>query len=463
MGYKLYFLSNEMRLFWGGFFNTVQNGADFHRESIVLVTCFPVSYIHTLLALPFTMNGSKAVENAEKKDTLDENLTYEQSEIRLIGLGCIAALCLLTCATAFMLITHRISGYHQDPIVLEYSTQNQLGFAMPKLLLMDHSGNFKVYDPHANTLKKLPNLKKVPKAKHIYSFALPEGIQKYKIFSAEYGHNLYFMYSDQSTNVIRYNLDTQTHRIIPQSPSINSHNGDCSGVQIGKYFWIILGEDLESHYDTEMMHFFNKPQFQSSLWHLEKQQWFEGPSFQHLPTISPEMYARTDYCIVSVGMNTAYFLIDVYLLAYSFDTFQWTNQSVAPLGDIFNWYSLAFPTCAFYQDKLYHRYIYVTGKVESYESMLRWEIMRYSLDTNTWITIDKYSSTEKYYGLMIPFQGNLIQMFQSDTLENLEITQIIPETYTQSILFKKNTVEFDPFLENERYHTISVFYSRDYI
>ena len=37
----LFSVKCQMRLFFcGGFFNTVQNGADFHRESIVLVTCF---------------------------------------------------------------------------------------------------------------------------------------------------------------------------------------------------------------------------------------------------------------------------------------------------------------------------------------------------------------------------------------------------------------------------------------
>ena len=171
-------------------------------------------------------------------------LTYEESEIRLITLGIISSLALLTCSTAFMSITIRISGYYKDPVVLHYKDKESIGFPDPKILLVNYSGDYTIYSPIFNTLEKLPNLKQIVKAKK-----LPELLEyeRYKIHAAEYKNNLYFMYSDQSSNVIKYDLYTKKHRVINNTPSAKSHMGECSGIQIGKYFWIILGEDTKKN------------------------------------------------------------------------------------------------------------------------------------------------------------------------------------------------------------------------
>ena len=201
-----------------------------------------------------------------------------------------------------------------------------------------------------------------------------------------------------------------------------------------------------------------RPQLQSSIWHLEIERWFEGPSLHGLLN---RYVVMTDYCIVSVERNTVYLLIELYLLSYNFDTFQWTNHSGIQfweLNDQFCWNSLAFPTCVFYQDKMYRRYIYVSGVVKDKEvndTRLHWEIMRYSIDTDTWVfvtkytntevlesskVVTKYTNTEKYGGLTAKLQDNLIQIFSSDTFADFEITKITTKNYEQKMLLKQNTV-----------------------
>ena len=404
------------------------------------------------------------MENRKKEDNedeIDEFITYEESQVRLVILGVISSLILLTCATAFMLITIRVVGTYRDPITIEYKYKQPLGFPIPKLLFMDYSGHYVVYSPLFNTLEKLPNLKKIPRSHQKDYFGVRYNEDElYKIFTAEYKQNLYFLYSDQSSKVIRYNLETKNHRVINEydSSSINIHMTASSGIQIGKYFWIILGEEFGGAYDL-------RPQLQSSIWHLEKERWFEGPNLEDLPLggISDRL-SIPDYCIVSVGKNTAYILIDVYLMSYNFDDLQWTNHSGIPFWQPSTPH-FSFPTCAFFQDKMYRRYIYACGIAEYQDSILRWEILQYNLDTDAWISISKYSNTEKYAGLTTQFQGNLIQIFQSESLGNVEISKIIPQNYEQKILLStNNTIEFDLFLEDQlqRFHTVSSFHARNY-
>ena len=432
-----------------------------------------LSYNSTHNSSIFTFDNFSniSIENRKKEDNedeIDEFITYEESQVRLFILGVISALILLTCATAFMLITIRVVGTYRDPIpefVLEYKYKEQLGFPIPKLLFVDYSGHYVIYSPLFNTLEKLPNLKKIPshrRSAHIDIMnEFVKEYERYKIFTAEYKDNLYFMYSDQLSNVIRYNLETKNHRVINEydSSSINMQMTASSGIQIGKYFWIILGEEFGGAYDL-------RPQLQSSIWHLEKERWFEGPNLEDLPLggISDRL-SIPDYCIVSVGKNTAYILIDVYLMSYNFDDLQWTNHSGIPFWQPSTSFSFSFPTCAFFQDKMYRRYIYACGIAEYQDSILRWEILQYNLDTDAWISISKYSNTEKYAGLTTQFQGNLIQIFQSESFGNVEISKIVPLNYEQKILLStNNSIEFDLFLEDQlqRFHTVSTFHARNY-
>ena len=65
-----------------------------------------------------------------------------------------------------------------------------------------------------------------------------------KIFSAEYKGKLYFMYPLKGKRVVTYDLesnylvDTRTYQSM-EAPF--THMKFSAGVQVGNYFWIILG------------------------------------------------------------------------------------------------------------------------------------------------------------------------------------------------------------------------------
>ena len=202
----------------------------------------------------------------------------------------------------------------------------------------------------------------------------------------------------------------------------------------------------------------------SSIWSFEKKVWFEGPDFTGLPKLSYK-HERDDYCIVSTDRTTAYFLIDVHLLSYDFQSFQWKNRSSIPWINL-NYLGLAFPICVVYQNKDYSKHIFVTGSIE--ESSLNWELLTYNIEFDTWSSTIK-SMLFKYSGLKVNLHGNLIQVLQSNNLTNLEISNISTKNYDQELIKHKNNVESIPktkeklgkFKENY-FFTLSVFYKRNY-
>ena len=138
-----------------------------------------------------------------------------------------------------------------------------------------------------------------------------------------------------------------------------------------------------------------------------------------------------------------------------------------------------FPICTFYQDKMYRRYIYISGTVD-YETGSIWEILRYNLDTDTWISVNKTLAKREYSGLTTQFQGSLLQIHQSynqnsGILDNLEITEINQENYDQKLLLEQKSADYDLNkaesgqvtgtlgLEDVHYYTVSLFHTRKYL
>ena len=134
-------------------------------------------------------------------------------------------LCLLICETAFVLIVNRISGYLKDPINLPYQNPDHqtIGFPIPTILVIDHTGSFLTYSPFTNKsqqrLPELDQLTSVQSMKEVSNMQTP-------IFCAEYNQSLIFMYPHSEKPVIRYNLQEGNHRIIqiiPRSFPSNYH------------------------------------------------------------------------------------------------------------------------------------------------------------------------------------------------------------------------------------------------
>ena len=99
-----------------------------------------------------------------------EFITHKKSEHRLILLGSIFALCLLTLATAFVLITIRLFGKYFQLVTLNYKTEPSeiSGFPYPVTLMILHSGHiieFSTISKKKNEKNGLPGLDKLPKNK----------------------------------------------------------------------------------------------------------------------------------------------------------------------------------------------------------------------------------------------------------------------------------------------------------
>ena len=113
------------------------------------------------------------------------------------------------------------------------------------MFILDHTGYFATYSPITKNFRTiLPGLKKLPKAqinlKHI-NYETGYGI---KIFSAEYMSKLYFIYPSEGKMVVTYDLESKClddNRKYGSKKAPLSHINFSAGVQVGKYFWIILG------------------------------------------------------------------------------------------------------------------------------------------------------------------------------------------------------------------------------
>ena len=437
--------------------------------------------------------NKKKVRNATKKPKskarkfirqitrVTENLTYEESEIRLILLGVISSICLLSCATAFALIVNRVSGYYKDSIIVPYQNPdyNSFGFPMPTILVIDHTGSFLTYSPTNNRLERtLPGLNHLPSATKGYGWGYEEDLTQ--IFCGEYKHHLYFLYPNPQKAVTKYNLNERYHRVITGSYPPNYHSLHSIGIQVGTLFWILLGTDSKpgNSGDIYASDWGNYPtQRKSSLWSFKKETWIEGPNIGHLPFINH--WLKNEYCVVATERNTAYILMDVDLQSYNFDLNQWTNHSTRePL----QWFMetetlhcieclkeetrvLKFPTCVFFQEKDYSKHILVqSGIIEVLENDVTWLIQLYDIRKDTWSSSKVTTSKSiRYGGLSTVVNGNVFHILQSPAVSetHLEVNQILMDdgdNYMQQLLFKQGTVNF--VSGQERYQTVSVFNHR---
>ena len=182
-----------------------------------------------------------------------EFITHEESEKRIILLGSIFALCLLTLATAFVLITIRLFGKYFQ-VTLNYKTEPSeiAGFPYPVTLMILHSGQiieFSTISKKKNEKNGLPGLDKLPKNKKY------NDEWSTNTFAFESQGYIFFLSTNNQQNVIKYSIYGQNHREISKSKIRNYHfdqlispgnsgnNFKTHGVQIGGFYWIILGSN----------------------------------------------------------------------------------------------------------------------------------------------------------------------------------------------------------------------------
>ena len=287
---------------------------------------------------------------------ISEDITYEESERRLIVIGSIFALCCLLVSTVFVIWIIRIYGKFITPRLISVQSNILMPSALPSpyLLIVSDTGDiveFSYLQKKFN-LGGLPNLKLLPHKpnKNIYAF--------------ERHGAIYFLSTDEKQSVIRYDLISKRHKIIPNSkfPIAGQNNnekcrlntytnmyGACRrtfGVQMMDYYWIILGENMDGLMSN------------TSLWSMKKEKWIEGPNFQDSGNArhfdKDFGFKDKEICLVGVGNGEAYLLIDYRLvLGYNFYKNQWKNGKLKVLDD-YTW-TMHQHSCVFYQNKNYER------------------------------------------------------------------------------------------------------------
>ena len=292
---------------------------------------------------------------------ISEDITYEESERRLIVIGSIFALCCLLVSTVFVIWIIRIYGKFITPRLISVPSKILMPTSLPSpyLLIVSDTGDIVEFSYHQKkfNLDGLPNLKKLPHKpnKNIYAF--------------ERHGAIYFLSTDEKQNVIKYDLISKRHKTIPNSKfpiagqndnekcrlnTPQSMYGACArtfGVQMMDYYWIILGENMDGMMSN------------TSLWSMKKEKWIEGPNFQDSGNArhfdKDFGFEDNEICLVGVGNGEAYLLIEYRLvLGYNFYKKQWKNGTL-PKSKAWDDYTLAFHqhSCIFYQGKNYERYL----------------------------------------------------------------------------------------------------------
>ena len=291
----------------------------------------------------------------ESRGQITENITYEESERRLIFIGSIFAIFCLMVSTVFLIWIIMIYGRFITPRLI--STQSKIlipiGLPSPYVLMVADTGDILEFSYHQKkfNLDGLPNLKMLPHKPYR------------NIYAVERQGAIYFLSTDNKQNVIKYDLISNRHKTIPKSKfPIDGHTDiKCSqnlcpemrthGVQIMDHYWIILGENKDGLLSK------------TSLWSMKKEVWIEGPNFKDsgVPIYfdTEDGYRGNEVCLVGVGNEEAYILIDHRLvLGYNFHKMQWKNGILPQLkyGVDYTW-TIHQHSCVFYQNKNYDRYL----------------------------------------------------------------------------------------------------------
>ena len=120
-----------------------------------------------------------------KSAAISDELTYKDSEKRLIILLSIIALCFLIWATSFLLIVVRLSKKYKSPIVKPYQDlQNSVvGFPIQSTLMVSEDGHILEFSHVEKNIitNALPNLEKLP------TYVCQSNChQIYRIYACEY-------------------------------------------------------------------------------------------------------------------------------------------------------------------------------------------------------------------------------------------------------------------------------------
>ena len=145
-------------------------------------------------------------------------------------------------------------------------------------------------------------------------------------FGVYHNNALYYLPLNLDYPVIRHELDHNSHRTLPNTniPNVHDTRGSTAhGLRVGKYFWIFGGVVESPNHGIFLR------QYDTSLWHIERELWISGPKL-------PEKIAKSPnyMCATALNSTTVIFITreSQSLIIYNFENDNWKYlpEGVAP-------------------------------------------------------------------------------------------------------------------------------------
>ena len=279
------------------------------------------------------------------QDNQNDNISYEESEVRIMLMG-IALATLLASISVILIIMAFQQQDSPDRLQISYSAKVvNMKFLSPYVTFMDLSGTGRLF-----TLKQNMNLS----FQYDWEIKLPRVPLDTGYFVFNDGKAVFVM-SSNSNQKMTMIKGPKHHVTLSKSHIIDNFYTSGSIIRIGNYVMVFGG--YNNYLNPDKLEF--KPCTLSTvIWSIKRQRWMPGPSLpgkitdcNHFPT--GFSVNRTVGVILAYGSPRC---IDAY--TFSLDTLQWANVKDCSIETRYNLGHQVYLTCATYFDRLARLYVY---------------------------------------------------------------------------------------------------------
>ena len=279
------------------------------------------------------------------QDNQNDNISYEESEVRIMLMG-IALATLLASISVILIIMAFQQQDSPDRLQISYSAKVvNMKFLSPYVTFMDLSGTGRLF-----TLKQNMNLS----FQYDWEIKLPRVPLDTGYFVFNDGKDVYVM-SSNSNQKMTMIKGPKHHVTLSKSHIIDNFYTSGSIIRIGNFVMVFGG--YYNYLNPDKLEF--KPcTLSTAIWSIKRQRWMPGPSLpgkitdcNHFPT--GFSVNRTVGVILAYGSPRC---IDAY--TFSLDTLQWANVKDCSIETRYNLGHQVYLTCATYFDRLARLYVY---------------------------------------------------------------------------------------------------------
>ena len=279
------------------------------------------------------------------QDNQNDNISYEESEVRIMLMG-IALATLLASISVILIIMAFQQQDSPDRLQISYSAKVvNMKFLSPYVTFMDLSGTGRLF-----TLKQNMNLS----FQYDWEIKLPRVPLDTGYFVFNDGKAVFVM-SSNSNQKMTMIKGPKHHVTLSKSHIIDNFYTSGSIIRIGNFVMVFGG--YYKYLNPDKLEF--KPcTLSTAIWSIKRQRWIPGPSLpgkitdcNHFPT--GFSVNRTVGVILAYGSPRC---IDAY--TFSLDTLQWANVKDCSIETRHNLGHQVYLTSATYFDRLARLYVY---------------------------------------------------------------------------------------------------------